>query len=90
MMHPDIEKYHQALMVLKPISIEFIDDSAQHSGHLGQHGSGPSHLTLNIVSESFSGLNRVSRHRLVYDMLKEWMPYPIHALVINAKTSIEK
>lgn len=89
-MHPDIQKYSTALEVLSPSMIQFIDDSDQHAGHGGHHSEGPSHLTLNIVSASFASLNRVSRHRLVYDILKEWMPHPIHALVINAKTSTEK
>jgi BolA protein len=89
-MHPDIDLYLTALAKLQPNAIEFIDDSSDHAGHSGHHGEGPSHLTLNITSDVFGGLNRVSRHRLVYDILKEWMPNPIHALVINAKTSTEK
>jgi BolA protein len=89
-MHPDIQRYLIALEKLHATHIEFVDNSSDHAGHAGHHGDGPSHLTLNIVSDNFAGLNRVSRHRLVYDMLKDWMPNPIHALVINAKTSTEK
>lgn len=89
-MHPDISKYIQTLEALDPIKIDMIDDSESHAGHSGFHGDRPSHLQLHIVSDAFIGMNRIARHRLVYDMLKDWMPNPIHALVINAKTSTEK
>ena len=59
------------------------DDSAAHAGHAGA-ASGASHFTLTLISDKFEGLNRVSRHRLVYDAVGEMMHAEIHALVIHA------
>jgi BolA protein len=59
------------------------DDSAAHAGHAGA-ASGASHFTLTLISDKFEGLNRVSRHRLVYDAVGEMMHTDIHALVIHA------
>lgn len=88
--HPQIKIYEDELIKhLIPKSIKFIDDSHQHAGHAGHTSSGASHLTVNIVSEKFTGLSRVARHRLVYDILGNWMKSDIHALVINAKTPSE-
>jgi BolA protein len=89
--HPQIQLYEAALIKhLEPESIEMIDDSHLHAGHAGHSSRGASHLTLHIVSTKFNGLNRVARHRLVYDILGSWMKSDIHALVINAKTPSEK
>ena len=89
--HPQIEIYKNILAEhLLPLSIEIIDDSDHHAGHAGHHSAGASHLTLHLVSNKFTGLSRVARHRLVYDVLDIWMKSHIHALVINAKTPTEK
>lgn len=90
MKHPQIEIYENLLIdAFHPSHIEIIDDSHQHAGHAGHSHEGASHLTLHMVSEKFTGLNRVARHRLVYDVLKSWMQTHIHALVINAKSPNE-
>ena len=89
--HPQIEIYKQILVEkLHPEKIEIVDDSHLHAGHAGHNSAGASHLTLNVVSDKFTGLSRVARHRLVYDILATWMKSHIHALVINAKTPSEK
>jgi BolA protein len=89
--HPQIEIYQHILVEnLQPYSIEIVDDSHQHAGHVGHTSAGASHLTVNVVSDKFTGLSRVARHRLVYDVLGNWMKTHIHALVINAKTPSEK
>lgn len=68
---------------LAPLQLQVQDDSAAHAGHAGA-GEG-SHYTVRIVSERFAGLNRVARHRLVYDALASLIPQGIHALAIHAK-----
>lgn len=89
--HPQIEIYQNILVEnLQPYSIDIVDDSHQHAGHAGHTSTGASHLTVNVVSDKFTGLSRVARHRLVYDVLGNWMKTHIHALVINAKTPLEK
>jgi len=67
----------------KPLSGELIDESAAHAGHAGA-ASGAGHYRVRIVSESFTGLSRVKRHRLVYDCLLGMMHTDIHALAIEA------
>jgi BolA protein len=44
---------------------------------------------LRIVSEAFAGKNRLARHRLVYDCLRNLMQADIHALAIVALTPAE-
>lgn len=68
---------------LTPKTLQVRDDSAAHAGHAGAREG--SHLSVQIVSERFTGLNRVSRHRLVYDALRSLMPLGIHALAIDAR-----
>jgi BolA protein len=36
------------------------------------------------VSEQFTGLTRVARHRAVLDRVGDLIPYPVHALAIRA------
>jgi BolA protein len=66
-----------------PHDIQLRDESHLHAGHEGAK-SGGGHYHLHLVSERFEGLNRVSRHRLVYDCLRDMMQTEIHALAINA------
>lgn len=72
-----------------PLALEVVDDSAKHAGHAGARAQGESHFTVRIVSEKFAGLNRVARHRLVYDALKDQFAMGLHALAIDAKTPQE-
>ena len=44
------------------------------------------HFRAEIVSERFSGLNRIDQHRLVYDVFGADIGGPIHAL--SLKTSL--
>jgi BolA protein len=67
----------------QPILCQLQDDSAAHAGHAGA-ASGAGHFSLRIVCEKFEGLNRISRHRLVYDAVGDMMHTEIHALVIVA------
>ena len=71
-----------------PLQCQLRDDSAKHAGHAGAAGGG-GHYRLLLVSSSFDGLNLVSRHRLVYDALREMIPHEIHALAITARTPQE-
>ena len=68
---------------LAPTSVELHDDSAEHAGHAGAAGGG-GHFSLLIVSGQFRSLNRVQRHQLVYERLRDLIPHRIHALSIRA------
>lgn len=68
---------------LAPTQCELEDESHLHAGHAGA-ASGAGHFRLRIVSDRFAGLNRIARHRLVYDSLRDMMISEIHAINIVA------
>ena len=70
---------------LNPIFVEVLDESAAHAGHMGANDSGfGTHFRVRIQSEIFTAKSRVSRHRLVYDALQDFMEQGLHALAIEA------
>ena len=69
---------------LKPERLAVINDSAKHSGHMGDDGSGESHFTVQIVAASFTGQSRVARQRAVNAALGDLMHGTVHALAIKA------
>lgn len=71
-----------------PIECQLVDDSHLHAGHAGA-ASGAGHFSVRIVSDRFDGLNRLARHRLVYDCLRDMMHSDIHALNIIALSPSE-
>lgn len=68
---------------LAPLSLSVRDDSADHAGHAGAREGG--HFHVAVVSERFTGLQRLARHRLVYHSLSDLMQRGIHALAIDAR-----
>jgi len=80
-------KLQAALNTLDPAYLELQDDSALHAGHAGNTGG--SHYTVTIVSEAFTSLSLIKRHRLVYEAVGNLMTHDIHALSIHAKTPAE-
>ena len=84
-----IQQIEQRLhATLQPIQCQLQDDTAAHAGHAGA-ATGAGHFSLKIVSQQFEGLNRVSRHRLVYDAVGDLMQTEIHALAIVALAPTE-
>lgn len=77
----------QQLQSLQPVELIIQDDSALHVGHAGNTGGG--HYTVYIVSEVFTGVSLLKRHRLVYAAVGDLMQSAVHALSINAKTPAE-
>lgn len=74
------------LQGLAPDTLDIIDESHLHAGHAGARG-GARHFRVRIVSRQFEGLGTLARHRLVYDCVRDLMPFPIHALAIEASIS---
>ena len=68
---------------LQPTSLAVQDDSAEHAGHAGAREG--RHFSVRVVSERFTGVSRVGRHRLIYDALDTLIPRGIHALAIDAR-----
>lgn len=74
---------------LDPLELLVKDQSQLHKGHEGaQDGRG--HFDVTIVSDHFEGLNRIHRHRMVYDALTNLLETDIHALRIKALTPSER
>jgi BolA protein len=87
-MNDRVERITTLLQDLSPLSCQVEDESALHAGHAGA-ASGGGHYRLHLVSSRFEGLNRVSRHRLVYDCLGNLMKTEIHALALTLLTPAE-
>ncbi|MCD0504094.1 BolA family protein [Bordetella petrii] len=79
-----IDLIRARLAALHPVALDIRDDSHLHAGHAGAQG-GAGHYHVHIVSSDFAGLSPVARHRLVYDLLHDLIPYPIHALALDAQ-----
>ena len=71
-----------------PVYLQVKDQSHLHAGHEGAR-DGKGHFDVKLVSDAFSGCNRIKRHRMVYDALSGLMATDIHALRINALTPRE-
>ncbi|HRL21436.1 BolA family protein [Alcaligenes sp. SDU_A2] len=76
----------ERLQALEPTQLDIINESHLHAGHAGAQG-GASHFRVLITSKQFDGISTLARHRLVYDRVHDLMPFPIHALAIQAKTT---
>lgn len=85
MSHATAQQVEAALRSgLAPLEhLEVHDDSHLHAGHAGAREG--SHLRVLIVSPRLAGLNRVARHRLVYQALGGLLQQGIHALAIDAR-----
>ena len=65
---------------LSPLALDIEDESAKHAGHAGAREGGETHYRIRIVSESFAGLSRVQRQRMVYAAVAEELAERVHAL----------
>ena len=74
---------------LRAQSVRVVDESHLHAGHAGAPKGGESHFHVDIVSESFSGLSRISRHRLVHKILATELTTSVHALSLSTATPTE-
>ena len=72
-----------------PLELLVKDQSQLHAGHAGAR-DGKGHFDVTIVSEAFVGVNRIQRHRMVYDALSQMLETDIHALRIKAYTPSER
>jgi BolA family transcriptional regulator, general stress-responsive regulator len=85
---PTVEQLRLALEgQLRPVSLEIVDDSAQHAGHAGAREGG--HFRVVLVADLFNGRSQLERHRLVYAAVAPLMGQGVHALSIIARTPNE-
>jgi BolA protein len=68
-----------------PTRLAVINDSAKHSGHSGDDGSGASHFTVEIESTAFAGVARLQRQRMVNAALGDIPGQRVHALAVRAR-----
>lgn len=73
---------------LAPLWLEVEDESHKHIGHAGAR-DGRGHFRVDVVSDAFTGLTPIARHRAVYAAVGELMTTDIHALAIRARTPVE-
>ena len=84
------ERIRQCLRkTLDPQELLIKDQSQLHIGHEGAK-DGKGHYDLLLVSRAFEGVNRVQRHRMVYDALRDLLESDIHALRISAYAPSER
>ena len=83
------DKIREYLEELDPQELSIKDQSQLHIGHEGAK-DGKGHYDLLVVSQAFEGVNRVQRHRMVYDALRDLLDSEIHALRIRAYAPSER
>jgi len=69
-----------------PSHLDVINESHLHAGHAGDDGSGESHWKVVIVSNQFSGLTRIAKHRAVHAALGKDILNRIHALSLDIQS----
>lgn len=69
---------------LAPQRLEVIDESHHHAGHQpDMTGTGETHMRVRVISERFTGMTRLARHRLVNELLKPELDAGLHALAVE-------
>jgi len=74
----------ERLQAIKPIELQLEDESHLHAGHAGNKG-GASHFRATIVADCFENRPMIAQHRLVYDLVRDLIPFPIHALALKTR-----
>lgn len=68
-----------------PASLEVVDESHLHAGHVGSRPGGETHFRVKIAAEAFRGKSRVEVHRMVNRTLAGEFAAGMHALAIEAR-----
>jgi BolA protein len=72
-----------------PQSLDVVDESHKHEGHVGHRPGGETHFRVYIVSDAFKGKSRLERHRMVNQALSGELAAGVHALAIHAAAPSE-
>ena len=76
-------------LILKNYEPEFLsvlDVSEQHRGHQNFKEDVESHFEIVIVSKIFDNKNKINRHRMVNEILKDDYSKDLHSVTIKALT----
>lgn len=68
-----------------PSTLEIVDESHLHAGHVGARPEGETHFRVRLVADAFAGQSRVARQRAVYQALAEELAGPVHALALSVQ-----
>jgi len=66
-----------------PATLEIIDESHLHAGHVGARPEGETHFRVHMSATAFEGVSRVERQRQVYAVLADELAGPVHALALK-------
>jgi stress-induced morphogen len=72
----------EKIKTLSPHYFELVNESHNHS----VPENSETHFKLLLVSDVFTGLNRIQRQRKVYDLLSEELKSGVHALTMRLLT----
>lgn len=78
---------HLLETTFSPTHLVIHNTSEGHRGH--RHASGESHFDVKIVSEQFSGMSRIARHRAINAAAQPLFDEGLHALAIRAQSPEE-
>ena len=70
---------------LSPLHLELLDETTQHNAP----PEGESHFKLLVVSNHFTGLKPLARHRLINGLLGDEFAAGLHALAMHTWTPDE-
>jgi len=82
--NPHLTLLRERLTALNALELDIVDESHLHAGHSGNPGNA-SHFRATIVAECFNHRTMIAQHRLVYDLLRDLIPHPIHALALTTR-----
>lgn len=84
------ETMHDKLQsAFAPTTLEVVDESHLHAGHMGARPEGETHFRVTIVSAAFDGAGRVQRHRMVHEVLATELRDRVHALALTLRAPDE-
>lgn len=80
------ERMKQKLITaFSPQTLEIINDSHLHEGHITSPHTGQSHFTIKMTADAFKDKSRLECHRLVYAVLANELKSEVHALRLDLK-----
>jgi len=68
---------------LKPSSLEVVNNSNLHRGHIGDNGTNETHFAVIIKCEELKNLGRLQAHKKINQLLKDEFDLGLHALEIK-------
>jgi len=70
---------------LSPSFLDIQNESERHRGHRDgpKESNAETHFRIKIISDKFTGLSRMERHRLVHEFLDDLLKTHIHALSLT-------